>query len=128
MPVLTKPKPKTLTRTWEVLRPKVTDELLGEITRRIVEKFRPHQVVLFGSYVWGKPNIYSDIDLLVILDSSEPMVERMIQVADEAEVRFLPMDVLVYTPAELEERLVAGDHFFKDIMSRGKVLYDRGVD
>ena len=43
----------------------VSDELLHEMTRRLVAEFQPEQVILFGSHAWGTPNEDSDVDLLV---------------------------------------------------------------
>lgn len=108
---------------WKALRPAVTDALLADITRRVVEKFQPHKVVLFGSYAYGSPDIESDVDLLVVMDSSELMSDRIRRVSQVARVRFLPMDVLVYTPDEIEERLAIGDFFIDEILTKGKVLY-----
>ncbi|RMD60745.1 nucleotidyltransferase domain-containing protein [Candidatus Parcubacteria bacterium] len=110
---------------WETLRPRVTDTLLTEITRRIVEKFHPYQIVLFGSYAAGRPGPESDVDLLVIMDSDEPMAKRIRRVLEVAKVRFLPMDVIVRTPEEIAERLAMGDFFLTDILEKGKVLYHR---
>src|SRR6266567_6268082 len=90
---------------WATLRPPVTEALLEGITRRIVEKFQPHKVVLFGSYAYGAPDLDSDVDLLVVLDSDEPMAQRIRHVTEVAKVRFLPMDIIVRTPAEMAERL-----------------------
>jgi predicted nucleotidyltransferase len=80
---------------WATLCPPVTDALLADITQRIVEKFQPYKVVLFGSYAYGTPNLDSDVDLLVVMDSDEPMVQRIRRVREVAKVRFLPMDVAV---------------------------------
>ena len=113
--------------SWEKLRPRVTDELLGNITRRIVARFHPEKIILFGSHAWGKPHVYSDLDLLVLMDSEKAMVDRMVDVSGEAEVRFLPMDVLVVTPAELRARLELGDSFYHNILNRGRILYERGT-
>jgi predicted nucleotidyltransferase len=110
---------------WATLRPPVTDALLEGITRRIVEKFQPHKVVLFGSYGYGAPDLDSDVDLLVVLDSDEPMAQRIRRVTEVAKVRFLPMDLLVRTPAEVAERLAMGDFFMAEILEKGKVLYSR---
>ena len=107
---------------WVTLRPSVTDALLADITQRIVEKFQPHKVVLFGSYAYGTPNLDSDVDLLVVMDSDESMAQRIRRVTEVAKIRFLPMDVLVRTPAELEERLAMGDFFIAEILKKGKVL------
>src|SRR5438128_8971681 len=94
---------------WATLRPPVTDALLADITLRIVEKFRPYKVVLFGSYAYGTPDLDSDVDVLVVMDSDEPIVQRIRRVTEVAKVRFLPMDIIVRTPAELTERLAMGD-------------------
>ena len=109
---------------WEKLRPAVTPELLQDITRRIVEHFHPEKVILFGSYAYGQPHIYSDVDLLVVMESSEPLLPRIRRVAAVADVPFLPMDVIVRTPGEMEERLRIGDSFLAEVVSKGKVLYE----
>jgi predicted nucleotidyltransferase len=49
----------------------VTDAVLEEMTRRLVEEFQPEQVILFGSYAWGVPHPYSDVDLMVIVGQSD---------------------------------------------------------
>jgi predicted nucleotidyltransferase len=110
---------------WATLRPPVTDTLLADITRRIVEKFQPYKVVLFGSYAYGTPDPDSDVDLLVVMDSDEPMAQRIRRVTEVAKVRFLPMDIIVRTPDEMAQRLVMGDFFLAEILDKGKVLYRR---
>ncbi len=42
-----------------------------------------------------------------------------------ARIPFLPMDVIVRTPQEVETRLALGDFFIQEILARGKVLYER---
>jgi len=110
---------------WASLRPEVTESLLTDITLRIVEEFHPHQLILFGSYAYGETDSDSDVDLLVVMDSNEPMVQRIIRVAKVAQVRFLPMDILVYTRDEISERLAKNDFFIIEILTKGKVLYRR---
>jgi len=110
---------------WATLRPSVTEALLVGITRRIVEKFQPNTVILFGSYAYGTPDLDSDVDLLVVMDSDESMAQRIRQVTEVAKIRFLPMDIIVRTPAEMAERLAMGDFFLAEILEKGKVLYRR---
>jgi len=110
---------------WTQLRPRVTKSLLAGIVQRIVEKFRAEKIVLFGSYAKGAPDRDSDVDLLVVMDSQEPMSQRIRRVTQVAKVRFLPMDILVGTTAEIDERLAKGDYFIAEVLSKGKVLYQR---
>ena len=122
---VTKPSDSRAVTEWTQLRPRVTKSLLAGIVQRIVEKFRAEKIVLFGSYAKGAPDRDSDVDLLVVMDSKEPMSQRIRRVTEVAKVRFLPMDIVVRTPAEIDERLAKGDDFIADILSTGKVLYQR---
>ncbi|MDY7079306.1 MAG: nucleotidyltransferase domain-containing protein [Chloroflexota bacterium] len=49
----------------------VTNDLLQEMTRRLVEQFQPERVVLFGSRAWGIPDRGSDVGLTVIVTHSD---------------------------------------------------------
>ncbi len=111
---------------WRRLRPKVTDELLMEITKRIVENFHPEKVILFGSYAYGKPTIESDVDLLVIMKSDERPAKRSSNVISVCCPRHLGMDLIVITPEELEKRLAGFDPFLEEILNKGRVLYESG--
>ena len=110
---------------WSELRPRVTKSLLAGIVQRIVETFPAEKIVLFGSYANGAPDQDSDVDLLVVMDSTELMSQRIRRVTAVAKVPFLPMDIIVRTPAEIDERMAKGDFFIADILSQGKVLYQR---
>ena len=55
------------------------DEIIAEMTRRIVEKFDPLQVILFGSQARGDAHADSDVDLLVVfphVDEQSPDARR----------------------------------------------------
>ncbi|MCK5172964.1 MAG: nucleotidyltransferase domain-containing protein, partial [Planctomycetes bacterium] len=47
----------------------ITQEQINEIADRIVEKFKPQKIILFGSYANGTPTDESDLDLMIIKDS-----------------------------------------------------------
>lgn len=125
MSQIAKQSEKHSVANWTELRPRVTKSLLAGIVQRIVEKFRAEKIVLFGSYAKGAPDLDSDVDLLVVMDSKELMSQRIRRVTAVAKVPFLPMDIIVRTPAEIDERLAKGDFFIADILSQGKVLYQR---
>lgn len=115
----------TVNPEWRDLHPRVTKRLLGDIARRIVERFNPQKIILFGSHAHGKPTLNSDVDLLVIMDSDLRPAQRSAAVYPYAAVHdYLPMDILVRTPAEIRERLRTGDFFISEILSKGKVLYE----
>ena len=95
---------------------------IDNITRQIVKNYRPEKIILFGSFAYGKPKSSSDVDLLIIKKTRKRKVQRIKDVLMRVESD-LPLEPLVYSPQELQERLVLGDFFFQDIMEKGKVLY-----
>ena len=98
--------------------------LLRKVIRQIVDGVHPKKIILFGSYASGKPNLDSDVDLLVVMPSRKRPVERTIEVSKTLQVHPFPMDIMVRTPQELEKRLRLGDAFFHDVVTKGKVLYE----
>ena len=98
---------------------------LRPAVKKIVAELDPEKIVLFGSYAYGTPNPHSDVDLLVVLKTNAPLKERSWKVSRLLLPRPFPVDILVKTPGEIEASLKAGDFFLKEILTRGKVLYER---
>ncbi len=103
------------------------EELVAETVRRIVEVLHPRRVVLFGSLARGEARPGSDIDLLVIAESSEPRYRRAIPLYEALSDIPVPMDIIVYTPEEVEEWSGVRQAFVTTALREGIVLYeDRG--
>lgn len=92
------------------------------ISQQIIKKYNPQKIILFGSAAQGNFNIDSDLDFFIIKDDPRPGGERICDVSGMFEHN-IATDVLVYTPAEVEQCLKWGDPFVKDILSTGKVIY-----
>ncbi len=91
--------------------------------RQVAERFDPDQIILFGSHAYGTLNADSDVDLLVVMPTRNPLDQALkIRLAISAP---FPLDLLVRTPETLKWRLEAGDCFLREIMSRGKVLSEK---
>lgn len=103
----------------------VTEEVLGEIIRRLVSEIHPRKIILFGSYVYGNPSTDSDVDLLVILDTHARPVDRYLSVSRLLRPRPFPLDILVKTPEEIKQALERDDGFISDVVAQGRVLYER---
>ena len=81
-----------------------------------------HSGPFFGSTAWGKGEI-NDIDLLIIkTDTTYYGIERMKEL-DRLINRNIAVDMLVYRPEEIQERLEMGAPFIKRIFKDGKVLF-----
>jgi len=103
----------------------VTEEALQAIVRRLVTGLHPHKIVLFGSYSYGMPTADSDVDLLVIMDTTARPVDRYLRVSRLLRPRPFPLDLLVKTPEEIAQALAREDAFVHEITTRGRVLYER---
>jgi predicted nucleotidyltransferase len=62
----------------------VTMKEIRSVSRQIAREFRPRRVILFGSYARGTATENSDVDLLVIADSSQPRSRRSARIAHSA--------------------------------------------
>jgi len=102
----------------------ISQQLLSEITNRLVAEFAPEQIYLFGSHAWGEPTADSDVDILVIVNNSE---QKPAQRAMRAHMRLLdiqaPLDILVKTRAEFEQYLHVYASLTAQIVERGKLIY-----
>jgi predicted nucleotidyltransferase len=94
------------------------------LVNKIVEKFQPEKIVLFGSYAWGTPGPDSDVDLLIIKETDNSRWTAR-EIDGYLFPRPFPIDLIVYTSQQVEKRKEAGDFFITDILARGKVLYAR---
>lgn len=93
--------------------------------KKIVEELKPEKIILFGSYAYGIPNPHSDVDLLIIMKTRASLKERSWAVSRLLLPRPFPVDILVKTPKEIKEDLKSGDCFMREILTRGKALYER---
>jgi predicted nucleotidyltransferase len=96
---------------------------IKRLVRQIVEGFHPDKIILFGSRAYGKPREDSDIDLLVIRPYDGNHAKEAIQILNHLDV-LAPIDLLVRSPEEIRERIEIGDQFIREIVGRGKVLYE----
>ena len=104
---------------------KVSEDILKEMTRRLVAEFNPEQIFLFGSHAWGKPDENSDADFLVIVSTSDiKPVERAIRAHRCLRGIPIPADILVKTRAEVDEYRDVYASLECEILERGRVLYE----
>ena len=90
---------------------------------RVVAEFRPHKVILFGSYAYGQPREDSDVDLMVVMPykGSSARAATRVRLACPRE---FSMDLMVRSPSEVLQRVRMGDGFMKEVTSKGIVLHE----
>lgn len=107
----------------------IAPELLQRIVSDIVREVAPEQVILFGSHARESAGPDSDLDLLVV--ESEPFGQDRSRRTETRRIRralwdyLVPMDILVYSRAEVEQWKGSKNHLIARTMKEGKVLYAR---
>ena len=102
----------------------VTREEIQATCDDIVREFAPLQIILFGSYAYGTPREYSDVDLLVVMPGRGSETRRQeIEIQERIPRRFR-MDLLVRSSEELAYRLSYNDWFLREVTEKGEVLYE----
>jgi len=98
---------------------------ISEIVKKIASGYNPDKIILFGSYALGTPNDDSDLDLFVIKESDLPRPQRTVQVRKMLYGSMVPIDLIVYTPKEIDESKGNRFSFVYEVLNTGKTLYER---
>jgi uncharacterized protein len=92
--------PQDLDMSIPVDSPAITTETLEEVVRRILAAGSPLRIVLFGSQARGESRPGSDLDVLIIEDSSLPRYKRAARYLRALVGVFPAKDVVVWTTQE----------------------------
>ena len=96
--------------------------VIRRFANEVVERFQPDKIILFGSHAYGTPHADSDVDLLVVMPARN-QIDQAVRIDRAIDAPF-PLDLIVRTPQNLNRRLKEGDWFLREIMAKGKVLYE----
>jgi predicted nucleotidyltransferase len=101
-------------------------ETIRAMARMIGERFHPQRVILFGSYARGEAGVDSDVDLLVVMDSTAPRFEQSTPLRLAISERWTePVDVIVRSPEVFERRRHHAYTLEFEANREGVVLYEQ---
>src|SRR6266545_213126 len=101
-------------------------ETLPSAIERIVSELKPEKIILFGSYAYGTPTPDSDVDLLVIMKTKAKEIDRYVAVSNLLYPHQFAEGTLVKKTKDMEaEARKKGNFFIREILNKGKVLYER---
>ena len=86
--------------------------------------YAPEKIILFGSAARGETDEYSDLDFIVVKNTDERFIRRLVEVTAYLP-RDVSIDVLVYTPQELQGMVEGGNPFIESALNDAKVLYEK---
>lgn len=94
---------------------------------KVAEAVRPEKIILFGSYAYGHPTPDSDVDFLLVTSrKSQKERDQIYDAASDVLIpRPFPLDLLVRSSKDIAWRAQQGDFFIRDIIEKGRVLYER---
>ena len=96
---------------------------IRKLTDSIVREFRPERVILFGSHAYGTPGVDSDVDLLVVMPFRGNSVHKAFEIIDRVKPNF-SVDLLVRKPDDVRQRVANNDWFMREVLERGRILYE----
>lgn len=94
--------------------------------KRIVDRLgkipEVRQAILFGSYAEGRRDLFTDLDIIVIMDSDMDFIQRTANLYQVLNVG-VDLDLLVYKPDEFEKMRTRG--FVRQALKSGQVIYEK---
>lgn len=101
----------------------------------MLKQTQPEKIILFGSYAYGDPSADSDLDILVV--TGDEMIPssfaeksriylRVSRAISEIKERF-PVDLIVHTKAMHRKFIETDSLFAREILTRGKILYEKDI-
>jgi len=98
---------------------------IRQMVRRIVSRFRPERIILFGSHARGDAGPDSDVDLLVVMPVEGSRREKAVEIGVALHDIRLPKDIIVTTPEAYESRKEIAGTIERPAAKEGRVLYAR---
>jgi predicted nucleotidyltransferase len=98
---------------------------IRQVAVQLANAAHASRVILFGSYARGEATDRSDVDLMVVAETDLPRHKRAINLYKQFRPYPFGMDIVVYTPQEIEEGKKSALTFVSAVLREGKTLYER---
>ena len=102
-----------------------TETIISTMVDRIVGRFGPSRVVLFGSYARGTAIESSDVDLLVVLPNGTDRRHAAVEIHRTLGDLPVAKDIVVTTPEEIGRRGHVVGGVLCAALREGKTIYER---
>ena len=107
------------------MRKNQLERIIHEMVRRIVARFDPERIILFGSAARGEAGPDSDVDLLVVMRVQGLKRQNQLEIRRVLRGIRTPVDIVVSTPEEFDWRQEIVGTIEYPAVKEGRVLYAR---
>ena len=108
-----------------ITKDEITPGKIQNVVNKIVKKFDVEKIILFGSFATNNHNQDSDLDLLIIKNTNLPRVKRGKEIRKQLWGIGIPVDIVVYTPEEIQEWENISNSFINNVLEEGKLVYEK---
>ncbi len=109
----------------------VSEQLIEQMVRTIVDEVSPRRIYLFGSHARGNQTADSDVDLLIVEDQDFGPDRRrwseLKRLRKALKPFRVPKDILVYSQDEFATWEKSLNHIVAHAAREGKLLYERSL-
>ena len=102
-----------------------SEAIISTMVDRIVGRFQPARVVLFGSYARGTAIESSDVDLLVVMGNVPDKRRAAVEIRRSLGDLPVSKDIVVVTPDEIANRGHVVGTVLHAALREGTVVYER---
>ena len=104
----------------------ITQQQIHQVVQKIASHYKPEKIILFGSYADGTACEDSDLDLLVVVKTSDqPRHKRARNIRKLLWGTLdVPKDIVVYTEKEINEWENVKEAFITTAIITGRILYE----
>ena len=96
------------------------------MVRRIVERFSPEKIILFGSHATGRAGPDSDVDLLIVMPYRGTKAKTELEVRKVLRDYSVPKDIVVTTPEAFEWRKTVPGTVERPAALEGRIVFEKG--